>query len=161
MDEREVEEVYRGELGQLFISEQAIKMIVYGALLEVEGEGLHPPDRVKGRGLLGPLSRVHQGDGVQILRVPAERPIPEPSPAEGGEAAKPSGSLEGKGESESKGEGEGEKRLKIKLSLVAEYGVPIHKAAERAIETVRRRVKELAGLNVEEIDVEITGLVRR
>ncbi len=158
MDEREVEEVYRGELGQLFISEQAIKMIVYGALLEVEGEGLHPPDRVKGRGLLGPLSRVHQGDGVQILRVPAERPTSEPHPAEGGEAAKPSGSPGG---SESKGEGEGEKRLKIKLSLVAEYGVPIHKAAERAIETVRRRVKELAGLDVEEIDVEITGLVRR
>lgn len=145
MTEREIEEVYQGELGQLFISERAIEMIVYGALLEVEEEGLHPPDRVRGRGILGSLSRVHQGDGIQILRASAESS--ESAPAEGEGAAEPAE--------------ETEKRLKIKLSLVAEYGVPIHKAAERAIETVRQRVKELAGLDVEEIDVEITGLVKR
>jgi uncharacterized alkaline shock family protein YloU len=135
----EIEELPGGELGQLFISERALEMIVYGALLEVEG--LYPPDRVKGRGLLNSLSRAHQGDGIQILRVPVE--AERPAEASEGEETPP----------------EPEKRLKVKLSLVAEYGVPIHKAAEQAIETVRRRVKELAGLDVDEVDVEITGIV--
>jgi uncharacterized alkaline shock family protein YloU len=123
----ELEEV-RGELGQLFISERALEMIVYGALLEVEG--LYAPDRVKSSGLLDSISKVHQGDGIEILKVAA-----------------PEGEEEGK-------------RLKIKLSLVAEYGVPIHEVAEQAIQTVRRKVKELAGLDVDEISVEITDIVK-
>lgn len=151
-----VEEV-TGELGQLFISERALEMIVYGALLEMEEEGLHPPDRVRGSGgILGPIGRSHHS-AVQILRV---------SPAEGEASTPPSeAQLEGGPEVEVEVGPhelpEEEKRLKVKLSLVAEYGVPIHKAAEKAIETVRRRVKELAGLDVEEVDVEITGIVRR
>lgn len=143
MTAAEIEELLGGELGQLFISERALEMIVYSALLEVEG--LYPPDRVKGRGLLNSLSRAHQGDGIQILRVPAEAERPAEAEALEGEGTPP--------------EPEPEKRLKVKLSLVAEYGVPIHKAAEQAIETVRRRVKELAGLDVDEVDVEITGIV--
>ena len=150
-----VEEV-TGELGQLFISERALEMIVYGALLEMEEEGLHPPDRVKGGGgIFGPIARSHHS-AVQILRV---------SPAEGEPSAPSEGGLpEGASEVETgtpEFPSEEEKRLKVKLSLVAEYGVPIHKAAEKAIETVRRRVKELAGLDVEEVDVEITGIVRK
>ena len=151
-----VEEV-TGELGQLFISERALEMIVYGALLEMEAEGLHPPDRVKGAGgIFGPIGRSHHS-AVQILRV---------SPSEGEVPASPPGSLP-EGEREAAAglhelpDPEAEKRLKVKLSLVAEYGVPIHRAAEKAIETVRRRVKELAGLDVEEVDVEITGIVRQ
>ena len=155
-----VEEV-TGELGQLFISERALEMIVYGALLEMEAEGLHPPDRVRGAGgILGPIGRSHLG-AVQILRA---------SPAEGGEAPAPRSGPQPGGDVEAEispqaspepQQEEEEKRLKVKLSLVAEYGVPIHKAAERTIETVRRRVKELAGLDVEEVDVEITGIVRQ
>jgi len=122
----ELEEV-QGELGQLFISERALEMIVYGALLEVEG--LYAPDRVRSSGLLDSISKAHQGDGIQILKVSAP-------------------------------EGEEGKLLKIKLSLIAQYGVPIHEAAKHAIETVRRKVKELAGLDVDEINVEITDIVR-
>jgi uncharacterized alkaline shock family protein YloU len=128
-----LEEV-RGELGQLFISERALEMIVYGALLEVEG--LYAPDRVKSGGLLDSISRAHQGDGIQILKVSAPAGEEGVSPAEG------------------------EKRLKVKLSLIAEYGIPIHEAAEQAIQMVRRKVKELAGLDVDEISVEITDIVK-
>lgn len=161
-----VEEV-TGELGQLFISERALEMIVYGALLEMEEEGLHPPDRVKGGGgIFGPIARSHHS-AVQILRVPpsgGEAPPPSPSEAQpegGGPAARGGEEPQERKERGEREEREEEKRLKVKLSLVAEYGVPIHKAAEKAIETVRRRVKELAGLDVEEVDVEITGIVRR
>jgi len=129
-------EEIRGELGQLYISERALEMIVYGALLEVEG--LFAPDRVKGRGLLDSISRAHHGGGIQILKVPKQED-----------------SADGAAEGE-----EPEKCLKIKLSLIAEYGVPIHEAAQRAIQTVRRKVKELAGLDVEEVDVEITDIIK-
>ncbi|GEM_PF-1852924 len=165
MPERANVEEVPGELGQLFISERALERIVYGALLEMEEEGLHPPDRVRGSsGLLGPIGRSHHS-AVQILRVPPagteEAAGPPPSSArpqgEGAEQEAHTGRppLESP---ELSAEG---KHLKVKLSLVAEYGIPIHKAAERTIETVRRRVKELAGLDVEEVDVEITGIVRK
>ena len=57
----ELEEV-RGDLGQLFISDKALEMIAYGALLAVDG--LYTPDRVKGGGLLGSISKAYQGDGI-------------------------------------------------------------------------------------------------
>ncbi len=127
----------RGDLGQLFISEKALEMIAYGALLEVEG--LYTPDRVKAGGLLDSLSKAYQGVGIQILKVP-------PQDERGGEQ----GTLDP----------HEERPLKIKLLLVAQYGTPIPEAAERAIRNVRRKVKELAGLDVSEVEVEITGIVK-
>jgi uncharacterized alkaline shock family protein YloU len=129
------------DLGQLFISDKALEMIAYGALLDMEG--LYTPDRVKGGGILGSISKAYQGAGIQVLKVPV-------APEEGEESFR---RPEGTGE-------EGEKQLKIKLSLVARYGTPIHSAAEQAIQKVRRRVKELAGLDVGEVEVEITDIVK-
>lgn len=134
-----------GELGQLFISERALEMIVYGALLEVEG--LYAPDRVKGVGLLDSISKATQGDGIQILKVPVE--LPEPI-----------GSDEDGEEQDQTPPQEVEKVMKIKLSLVAQFGVPIHQAAEQAIQKVKNKVKELAGLDVDDVEVEITGIVK-
>lgn len=51
-------------------------------------------------------------------------------------------------------------KLKIKLTLFAEYGIQINAAAQQAIRAVRGKVKELAGLDVDEIVVEIRGVVR-
>jgi uncharacterized alkaline shock family protein YloU len=140
----EIEQV-GGELGQLFISERALEMIVYGALLDIEG--LYAPDRVKAGSLLGSISKVYQGGGIQILKVPVEIPVPfnEIGDEEEGEQIVPI---------------EVEKVMKIKLSLVAQFGIPIHQAAEQAIQKVKNKVKELAGLDVEEVEVEITGIVK-
>lgn len=135
----ESEEV-RGELGQLFISDKAVEMIAYGALLDVEG--LYTPDRVKGGGVLGSISKAYKGDGIQVLKGPV--------PKEGDERFPGQGAIVD----------ESEKPLKIKLALVAKYGTPIHQAAEQAIQKVRRKVKELAGLDVSEVEVEITGIVK-
>lgn len=51
-------------------------------------------------------------------------------------------------------------RLKIKLSLFAKYGTHINEAAQKAIKAVSQKVKELAGLDVDEVVVEITGIVK-
>jgi len=51
-------------------------------------------------------------------------------------------------------------KLKIKLSLFAEYGTQINEAAQKAIKVVSEKVKELAGLDVDEVVVEITGIVK-
>jgi len=137
----EMEQV-RGDLGQLFISDKALEMIAYGALLDVEG--LYTPDRVQGGGLLGSISKPFQGDGIQVLKVPVA--------PEGGEGY-PRSRYEAEPE-------ETEKQLKIKLSLIAKYGIPIHQVAEQAIQKVRRKVKELSGLDVSEVEVEIAGIVK-
>jgi len=116
-------------------------MIVYGALLEIDG--LYAPDRVKGAGILDSISKAAQGDGIYIMKVPAKADLPEGvSPNEATELSSE------------------EKVLKIKLSLVAEFGMPIHQAADQVINKVRAKVKELAGLEVEDVEVEITGIVK-
>ncbi len=51
-------------------------------------------------------------------------------------------------------------KLKIKLSLFAEYGTQINDTAQKAIRAVSQKVKELAGLDVDEVVVEITGIVK-
>ncbi len=130
------------ELGELFIEEQALEMIVYGALLEVEG--LFTPDRVKGGGLWTSLSRAQQGDGIQIELAPDE-------------ADDTADEDEADDEDETVA-GEPGKRLKLRLSLVARYGVPIHKSAESAIQTVKLKLEELAGAEVDEVHVDIVGL---
>ncbi len=128
------------ELGELFIEEHALEMIVYGALLEVEG--LFTPDRVKGGGLWTSLSRAQQGDGIQIDLAPDEI----------------SGTDDEADDEDETVAGEPGKRLKLRLSLVAKYGTPIHKSAERAIQTVKRKLEELAGAEVDEVHVDIVGL---
>lgn len=132
----------RSELGELFIEERALEMIVYGALLEVEG--VYTPDRVKGGGLWDSLSRAQQGDGIHIDMVPDEKGVEE---GQSGTRTAPT-------------RGELGKRLKLELSLVAQYGIPIHKASERAIQTVRRKLQELAGAEVGEIHVKIVGITK-
>jgi len=126
------------ELGELFIEEHALEMIVYGALLEVEG--LFTPDRVKGGGLWTSLSRAQQGDGIQIELAPGDV------------------SESGESDEDETVAGEPGKRLKLRLSLVAQYGTPIHKSAERAIQTVKRKLEELAAAEVDEVHVDIVGL---
>lgn len=130
------------ELGELFIEEHALEMIVYGALLEIEG--LFTPDRVKGGGLWTSLSRAQQGDGIQIELAPGEVDEGEDHDEDHDEAETVAG--------------EPGKRLKLRLSLVAQYGTPIHKSAERAIQTVKRKLEELAGAEVDEVHVDIVGL---
>lgn len=127
------------ELGELFIEERALEMIVYGALLEVEG--LFTPDRVKGGGLWTSLSRAQQGDGIQIELAPDEVD-----------------QMEDEDEEDETVAGEPGKRLKLRLSLVAQYGMPIHKSAESAIQTVKHKLEELAGAEVDEVNVDIVGL---
>jgi len=127
------------ELGELFIEEQALEMIVYGALLEVDG--LFTPDRVKGGGLWTSLSRAQQGDGIQIELAPDEVDQTDDEDKEDETIA-----------------GEPGKLLKLRLSLVAQYGMPIHKSAESAIQTVKRKLEELAGAEVNEVNVDIVGL---
>lgn len=48
----------------------------------------------------------------------------------------------------------------IKLSLFAQYGVQINAAAQKAIQEIKARVKELAALEVDEVFVEISGIVK-
>ncbi len=48
----------------------------------------------------------------------------------------------------------------IKLSLFAKYGVQINDAAQKAIREIKDRVKELAALEVDEVSVEISGIVK-
>lgn len=127
------------ELGELFIEERALEMIVYGALLEVDG--LFTPDRVKGGGLWTSLSRAQQGDGIQIELAPDEVDQTDDEDEDDETIA-----------------GEPGKRLKLRLSLVAQYGMPIHKSAESAIQTVKRKLEELAGAEVDEVNVDIVGL---
>ena len=132
-------EPVRGELGQLFISERALEMIVYGALLEVDG--LYAPDRVRGAGILDSISKAAQGDGIHILKVPVKSELPE--------GVSPNETTENL-----------EKVLKIKLALVAYFCIAFHEAAYNAINKVRAKVKELAVLEVEDVEVEITGIVK-
>lgn len=135
------------ELGELFIEEQALEMIVYGALLEVKG--IYTPDRVRGKGLWDSISRVQQGDGIYI----------DVGATNGGSATPDEG-----GEQEGIPSGatavQPERRLQIHLSLVGQHGVPIHEAAEHAIENVRRKLKELAGAEADVIDVDIIGITK-
>ena len=49
-------------------------------------------------------------------------------------------------------------QLKIRLQLVAHYGISIPKAAERLIALLRQRLRELAGLEVADIEIEIRGI---
>lgn len=116
----------QAELGQVFISERALEMIVYGALLPVRG--LKTPDRLRREGVMGALAKAYKGDGIQIVK---ENPQPGAEP-----------------------------RLHIKLALIAQYGVKIHEVTAEAVREVRRRVKELAGLEIDEVSVKIIGLDR-
>jgi uncharacterized alkaline shock family protein YloU len=112
------------ELGQIFISERALQMIVYGALLPIRG--LKTPDRMRREGVLGTLAKAYEGNGIQIVK---EKPP-----------------------------GGGEPRLHVKMALVAQYGVKIQDAAAQAVREVRQRVKQLAGLEVDEVSVKIIGI---
>jgi uncharacterized alkaline shock family protein YloU len=51
-------------------------------------------------------------------------------------------------------------RLVVKLSLFAQYGVQINEAAAQAIREIKSRVRELAALEIDEVSVEVTGIVR-
>lgn len=51
-------------------------------------------------------------------------------------------------------------RLVIKMALFAVYGTRIPEAARKAIQAVKMRVRELAGLEVDEVIIEISGVVR-
>ncbi len=129
-----------GELGQLFISERALQMIVYGALLEVDG--LYAPDRVKGAGLLDSISKATQGMGIQILKVPV-------AGAASQSAARREAQLQ-----------EPTRKLRVKASLFAQFGTSIHESSELAIQKIRARMRELAGLDVEDVEIEISGIVK-
>jgi len=48
--------------------------------------------------------------------------------------------------------------LRVKLSLILEYGLKLNEVAHEAMDTVRDRVRTLAGVEVAEIEVEIKGL---
>ncbi len=52
------------------------------------------------------------------------------------------------------------KRLIIKMALFAVYGTRIQEAAQKAIREVKARVRELAGLEVDDIIIEISGVIR-
>jgi len=52
---------------------------------------------------------------------------------------------------------EGE-RLKVRLQMSAGYGARIQEAARRLIDLLRRRLEELAGLEVIEVELEVKGL---
>ena len=51
-------------------------------------------------------------------------------------------------------------KLIIKLSLFAKYGVQINEVSQKAIREIKARVKELAALEIDEVLVEITGIVK-
>lgn len=48
--------------------------------------------------------------------------------------------------------------LRVKLSLILAYGLKLDEVAKEAIETVRDRVRTLAGVEVANVEVEIKGL---
>lgn len=48
----------------------------------------------------------------------------------------------------------------IKLSLFALYGARIHEAAQKALKEIKAKVRELAGLEIEDVRIEITGIVK-
>ncbi len=51
-------------------------------------------------------------------------------------------------------------RMIIKMSLFAVYGARIQEAARKAIKEVKARVRELAGLEIDDVVIEITGIVK-
>ncbi len=51
-------------------------------------------------------------------------------------------------------------RLLVKMVLFAVYGARIHESAQKAIKEVKARVRELAGLDIDDVLIEITGIVR-
>lgn len=51
-------------------------------------------------------------------------------------------------------------RLVIKMTLLAVYGARIHEAAQKAIQEVKTRVHELARLTIDDVRIEITGIVK-
>lgn len=51
-------------------------------------------------------------------------------------------------------------RLIVKLSLFALYGTRIQEAAQKAITEIKARVHELAGLDIDDVQVEITGIAK-
>jgi len=129
-----------GELGHLFISERALQMIVYGALLEVDG--LYAPDRVKGAGLLDSISKAAQGMGIQILKAPPAGRAPQSAARREAQQNEPT------------------RKLRVKVSLFAQFGSSIHESSDQAIQKIRTKVRELAGLEVEDVEVEISGIVK-
>lgn len=48
--------------------------------------------------------------------------------------------------------------LNVKLHLIIEYGLKLDTVAKAAIATVRERVRQLAGVEVANVEVEIKGL---
>jgi len=48
--------------------------------------------------------------------------------------------------------------LHVKLHLIIEYGLKLDNVAKGAIDTVRERVRQLAGVEVANVEVEIKGL---
>lgn len=50
--------------------------------------------------------------------------------------------------------------LHVKLHLIIEYGLKLDDVAKDAIDTVRDRVRQLAGVEVANVEVEIKGLHR-
>jgi uncharacterized alkaline shock family protein YloU len=51
-------------------------------------------------------------------------------------------------------------RLIVKMVLFAVYGTRIQEAAQKAIRDVKARVRELAGLEIDDVQIEISGIVR-
>ena len=51
-------------------------------------------------------------------------------------------------------------RLTVNLSLFSLYGVRIQEAAQKAITEIKARVHELAGLDIDDVNIEITGIVK-
>ncbi len=52
-------------------------------------------------------------------------------------------------------------RLMVKMSLFAVYGVRIQEAAQKTITEIKARVRELAGLEIDDVTIEITGIVKQ
>lgn len=51
-------------------------------------------------------------------------------------------------------------RMVVKLTLFALYGVRIQEVAQKAIRAIKARVLELASLEIDDVQVEITGIVK-
>jgi uncharacterized alkaline shock family protein YloU len=52
-------------------------------------------------------------------------------------------------------------RLIIKMALFAVYSTRIQESAQKAIREVKARVRELAGLDIDDVVIEITGIVKQ
>lgn len=50
--------------------------------------------------------------------------------------------------------------LVVKMSLFAVYGTRIQESAQKAIKEVKARVRELAGLEIDDVLIEIAGIVK-